>query len=287
MWKALRLWSAFFLVFWLMLSSGCMQFRKSVGTAEREFRELGLDITGGVVMSGTHVINYVAGGDSSLPVLLFLHGSPGGWSAFESYLKDTSLRHHFYMVSIDRPGFGYSDFGKPEPSLQAQAEAAYAVLDSLIPPSKEIWVAGHSLGGPVAVKMAILRPAALSGVVLLAGSVDPDLEPREFFRPALKRKIFRYLMPTSFWVSNYEIEELMDELKAMNQEWDRIRCPVLSVHGTADNFVPVGNADFVKMKLTGRVVFRDVRLNGKNHFIPWNSMDTIRSEIIKFAGDGN
>src|SRR5690606_23197238 len=123
--------------------------------------------------------------------------------------------------------------------------------------------------------------------ILLAASVDPSLEPREFFRPVLKKKIFKHLIPKSFWVSNYEIEALMNELVEMVDDWKNIRCPVLSIHGTADDFVPVENADFIKNKLKGGVPFTDIRLEGRNHFIPWNSMDTIRAEILKFADDGN
>jgi predicted alpha/beta hydrolase len=53
------------------------------------------------------------------------------------------------MIAIDRPGFGYSDFGKAV-DLETQA----SLLESLatqITNSKPIVLVGHSLGGPVIV----------------------------------------------------------------------------------------------------------------------------------------
>lgn len=186
------------------------------------------------------------------------------------------------MIAIDRPGFGYSSFGHPEPSLAKQSEAIMTLLDSLVG-NRPIVFAGHSLGGPLVIKTAALYPSRVAAAFVLAGSVDPKLEPREFFRPILKKKVFKFLMPRSFWVSNYEIEALMKELEIMEGEWELVQCPVISIHGTKDKFVPMENADHMREKLEGRTSFRDVRLEGKSHFIPWNSMDTIRQELLNFV----
>lgn len=229
-------------------------------------------------------LNAVWTGDSTKPLLCFLHGSPGSWSAFENYLQDSSLLENFCMIAVDRPGFGYSEFGKPEPSLQRQSEAVMSVMD-FVSGERSFFVAGHSLGGPLAIKMAFLNPRRIQGIILMAASVDPKLEPREFFRPVLKKNFFKYLIPTSFWVSNYEIEALMGELEKMENEWKEISCPVVSIHGTKDKFVPIANADYLARQLINSN-YRDVRLQGKNHFIPWTAMDTIRQEIINFVAYG-
>lgn len=277
-----RLWISFAITLWLLFSAGCMQFRQSTQKAVKGFSKEGMVLHGVQIPWSGGDINAVWTGDTSKPWLCFLHGSPGGWPAFEDYLKDSALRENFCMIAIDRPGFGYSSFGKPESSLEKQSQAVMLVLDSILG-SDQFLLAGHSLGGPLGIKMAILYPDRVVGAFVLAGSVDPDLEPREFFRPLLKKKVFRYLMPKSFWVSNYEIEGLMAELQVMSGQWNQVKCPVVSIHGTKDEFVPVENADFMKNKLDGVTPYRDIRLEGQSHFIPWNSMDTIRKEIINFV----
>ena len=64
------------------------------------------------VLNG-HTIHYAVSGNDSLPTMVFLHGSPGSWSHYIDFMYDDSLQKKFRFISIDRPGFGYSDFGSP------------------------------------------------------------------------------------------------------------------------------------------------------------------------------
>ncbi|WP_460996415.1 alpha/beta fold hydrolase [Spirosoma harenae] len=52
---------------------------------------------------------YVSIGAADKPTLVFVHGSPGSWNAFASYLKDSLFLEHYRMVSLDRPGFEDSE----------------------------------------------------------------------------------------------------------------------------------------------------------------------------------
>src|SRR5690606_3588598 len=95
------------------------------------------------------------GAADSLPLLVLVHGSPGSADAFLGFLADTVLSKRARLVSLVRPGFGYTqDFGKPEGALQAQAAAVHAVVEHLAPKQK-VWLAGHSLGGPVIARFAV------------------------------------------------------------------------------------------------------------------------------------
>ncbi|MEM7299378.1 MAG: alpha/beta hydrolase, partial [Bacteroidota bacterium] len=62
-------------------------------------------------------------------LIVFVHGSPGSWNAFIDYFKADSLLGYMDMVSFDRAGFGGSDFGDAEPSLEIQAKHLKAVTD--------------------------------------------------------------------------------------------------------------------------------------------------------------
>ena len=50
--------------------------------------------------------------------LVFIHGTPGSWSAFASYFDYDTLYNVANIVSPDRPGFGKSSYGKPIKSLE-------------------------------------------------------------------------------------------------------------------------------------------------------------------------
>src|SRR6201999_1434589 len=111
----------FILILWVVLAKNCMMMRESDDEAKKKFSAAGVDLhTGTIVVNGKR-LHYVKTGNDSLPTLIFVHGSPGSWDAFARYLEDADLLQKFRMVSIDRPGFGYSDFGDAE-HLTQQSE---------------------------------------------------------------------------------------------------------------------------------------------------------------------
>ena len=65
------------------------------------------------------------------------------------------------MVSVDRPGFGYSDFGQAQ-HLDMQS-IWISPLFYLLANHKPMFLAGHSLGGPMVIKLAADNPEIFSG----------------------------------------------------------------------------------------------------------------------------
>lgn len=63
----------------------------------------------------------IQSGPDTLPTVLFIHGPPGVWDAFVGFFADSALYNRAQLISVDRPGFGKSGLGQPEPSLRAQA----------------------------------------------------------------------------------------------------------------------------------------------------------------------
>src|SRR5206468_5756582 len=135
-------------------------------------RKAGVTLHSNRVTVNGHHLHYVYSGNDTLPVLVFVHGSPGSWSAFEKYLKDSALLKHFHMIAIDRPGFGYSDYGEAE-HLDEQAKLIGSLLHQL-KTDKPMFLIGHSLGGPLIIELAYNNPDLINSLVILAGSVDPQ-----------------------------------------------------------------------------------------------------------------
>jgi len=105
------------------------------------------------------------------PLVIFVHGTPGGWHNHAVFLYDEYLRDHFHMISMDRLGHGQS-IGKIEPSLKAQAASFKALLDRDSTGNGAIMV-GHSLGGPIIAQTAMDYPEQVNGLIFIASSGDP------------------------------------------------------------------------------------------------------------------
>jgi pimeloyl-ACP methyl ester carboxylesterase len=227
-------------------------------------------------------IHYVTSGDESKPLVLFIHGSPGSLSAFIDFLADTILIQKAFLVSTDRPGFGYSNFGVGEPSLQKQAKALEPILEKY-KNNRPIILVGHSLGGPLIAKMAMDFPKLVDGLIIVAGSIDPDLEPNEtWFRAPLATPFLSWILPRSFRASNEEIYQLKPELQEMLPFWKNITCPVIVIQGTKDQLVPYENVDFARKMLINAPVEFMIK-EDMNHFVPWSNPELIQAAVLKMV----
>jgi pimeloyl-ACP methyl ester carboxylesterase len=183
------------------------------------------------------------------------------------------------LISVDRPGFGYSNFGFAEPSLEKQA----AFLKPIIEQHKKqrpIILVGHSLGGPVICRMAIDYPELIDGLVIVAGSIDPTLEPKEWFRAPLATPFLSWIMPRSLRASNKEIYRLKPQLEAMIPLYPKIKASTIVIQGGKDDLVAPGNADFAKKMIINAPVKLILKAD-MNHFVPWEHPELIRDAILE------
>jgi len=267
------------LILWLVLAQSCMTFRKSDDEANKEFaKEDVLLKTATIVVDGCH-IHYAMTGDDTLPTIFFLHGTPGSWDAFESYLMDQELLHHFRMVSIDRPGFGHSDYGNPQ-HLPKQSELM-SPLFKILNNHKPMFLAGHSLGGPIVVKLAADNPGVFSGIVIISGSIDPAEEKPEKWRPILFKTPLNYFVPGAMRPSNEELWYLKTDLVDLKKDFPKITCPVYFIHGASDTWVPPANVDYGKKMLVNASHIEETLIPGANHFIPWSKFNEIKDVLLR------
>ena len=276
-----RLFISFFILItvWLVFAQCSMKFRVSDEEAKEKFSKNGVSLTTETIKVDGFNMHYAKTGNDTLPTLFFVHGSPGGWSAFEKYMQDKDLLRKYRMISVDRPGFGYSQFGDAE-NLQEQSNLISPIVKS-IQNGKPMYAIGHSLGGPMIVKLQIDNENLFSGLVILAGSVDPGEEKPEKWRPALYRTPLKYFVPGAMRPSNEEIWYLKKDLREMDKEWEKITCPVWIIHGDKDTFVPVGNVEYAKKKLTKAKSVEIKILPGARHFIPWEQYEDIKAVLMK------
>lgn len=114
-----------------------------------------------------------AHGDPADPVVVVLHGGPGG--DYRSLLPLAALADRFRVVFYDQRGAGLSERVPPE---ELTAETALADLDAIIEhhsPDGPVSLIGHSWGATLAAGYCRSRPDRVRAAVLAEpGYLDPE-----------------------------------------------------------------------------------------------------------------
>ncbi len=269
----------FVFVLYVIVCQSCMKMRMSTAKTKAYFEKEKVSFVDETIQIDGHALHYIQTGDLNKPTLFFVHGSPGSWDAFKTYLNDSVLRSKFRLIAVDRPGFGYSDFGSPE-NLATQSKWMNQLV-KLLNNKKPIALIGHSLGGPLIVKMAIDEPQLYSHLIVLAGSVDPKAENPELWRPVLKSKPLRYLIPGALRPSNDELWWLKTDLVDMQPNLDKVIAAVTIIHGTKDRLVPYSNVAFMQKELVNAKKVDTISIKDADHFIPWSHFEIIRNQLLQ------
>ena len=104
------------------------------------------------------------------PPLLFLHGLAGQAGNFH---RLTPHLAGFRCLIPDRPGTGWSDAAAPGGAgLAGHAATAAALIEAL--GTGPVLVVGHSLGGAIALRLALDRPDLVAGLVGLGALTGPQ-----------------------------------------------------------------------------------------------------------------
>ena len=248
------------------------------------FAEKKLDAPGFISVE-THpgVIHLVDSGTGS-KTLVFIHGSPGSWSAYIEYFSNQELNSVARIIAVDRPGFGQSEPGKAVPSLQEQARRIKIALEKPGDIDK-VYLIGHSLGGPVAVRMAIDYPDFVAGLILIAPSMDPELEKMRWFNTLAYYPPVKWVLPVDWLMSNEEIVPHKQELQQLAGELGKIVTPVIVIQGLADDLVPPQNTRYIERQFSAADPLIVQCLEGLNHFIPWSRPDLVVDAALKLLHD--
>ncbi|MCK5240569.1 MAG: alpha/beta hydrolase, partial [Candidatus Thorarchaeota archaeon] len=98
------------------------------------------------------------------PVILMLHGSPGGYDQGLLY-KELLINEGFSLLSISRPGYLRTPLTTGE-TFEEQADAIEALLVTL--GISKVAILGASGGGPIALHFALRHPDRLWALLLMA-----------------------------------------------------------------------------------------------------------------------
>lgn len=151
---------------------------------------------------------------SQTPTILFFHGNAGNLSDRQHLIYEMFSVYHWNVFMFDYRGYGRSQGSPNKSGVMKDAEAAYQYVCGLkeIDPN-QIFYMGESLGGAVAIDLAIQHPPR-GLIVRSTFTCVKDMAPVPVFNLMLR--------------SNFDSVALISKLS----------CPKLFFHGDKDRVIP-------------------------------------------------
>lgn len=235
-------------------------------------------------------VAYEQAGPAGAPVVVLLHGSPGGKRDFGTIVP--RLAKAYRVIVPDLPGFGDSERDIRDYSFRAHARYVLELLDEL--GIDDAHVVGFSMGGGVALSMADLAPRRVRSITLLSSIGVQEMELLGDY--GLNHAVhgaqlaalwgLRELTPNFGWLDDamlgvpyarnfYDSDQR--PLRAILSRWPG---PMLIVHGTRDPLVPVQAArEHARLVPQSELV-----ITPESHFMVFMEGPKIADTIGKFLG---
>jgi pimeloyl-ACP methyl ester carboxylesterase len=220
------------------------------------------------------------------PPLILLHGLSG--SGRWGRRNIPAFAERFRTYAVDLPGFGESRRVRWS-RLDDTADRLAAELEREALPAAH--VAGHSLGGAVAARLAARHPERVDRLVLVDAAIRPRgtrASPRAAdlahtfgrrqpgFAPMLVQDLLR-CHPWSFVAASVD---------ALQSDWERhlprIAAPTLVVWGEYDAITPVGLGHQIVASVPNAQL---VTVPNAGHSPMWEQPEVFNAEVLRFLGE--
>lgn len=212
--------------------------------------------------------------DTTLPTLVFVHGTIGSSTDFVRYMKDSLLLNKANIISYDRVGYNYQDKSPVQESIAFERDMLKNILQDTNP-NKTILV-GYSYGGPIVLALH----QKVRKVLLLAPAVYSKVEPMPWPLNLYKWKLTRWLVPPIWQEASKEKLSHKQDLLLFENNWKSTPNKVVSIHGTSDWIVPFENSLFLKDQFP-KNQFELISVPDAGHGFIWSKFDTIKEHLIQ------
>lgn len=132
---------------------------------------------------------YMEAGNGSKTIIL-IHGLGSYSQAWNMNFDELAKKYR--TIAIDLPGYGKSSKKAHDGSMTYYAETVSQLINKLN--LKNVYVAGHSMGGQIAITTALLYPESIKGLILVApaGFETFTKGQKEWFRNAMPKDLIKY-----------------------------------------------------------------------------------------------
>lgn len=256
-------------------------------------------------------IHYVTSGEG--PLLVMIHGFPDFWYTWREQMPE--LSKHFQVVAIDQRGFNLSD--KPEGVDNYTIDKLVADVAAVVKHfgKDKAVIVGHDWGGLVAWSFAMQHPEMTDRLIVLnlphpkglmrelannpaqqknsayarsfqredAAEKTPvgpltlwvkDKEARKKYLEALKRSSMEGML--NYYKANYPREPYTET----DQEFPKIKCPVLVFHGLKDSALLPGALNGTWDQIDNELTL--ITVPDAGHFIQQDKPELVTKNMVRW-----
>lgn len=229
------------------------------------------------------------------PTLLLLHGAGGSHRDWPPALRTLPRVN---VIAIDLPGHGTeATTDPPLTSVEAMADCVQELADALS--IEKVVVAGHSMGGAIALTLALRRPSFLRGLVLVSTAARLKVAPSLLtVTPAEMNSAVAFIRRHA-WSATTPLDRMdavEQRLRAtpsaviqadfcatnaydVRPRLSEIALPALVVHGGDDRMVPLAFAASLANQLPN-ATFHPLPAIG--HYAPLEAPQAVASAVAGF-----
>jgi pimeloyl-ACP methyl ester carboxylesterase len=221
------------------------------------------------------------------PTIVFLPGYASDMEGTKALALDAFAQSHgLAMLRFDYSGTGSSEGRFEEGILGGWLDEVFFVLDNVT--EGPVILAGSSMGGWIALPVALRRPERIAAMIGVAAAPDfTDWGYSDAQKAAIRESGCLelpnpygpepHLITRGFWQSGEALRLLHAPIA--------IDCPVRLIHGDADAVVPLA----IALKLLEKLRSADVQLTvikgGEHRLSKPNELDTIVRAVATLTGD--
>lgn len=232
-----------------------------------------------------------------LPVVL-IHGAASSHLVWPAQMRRLAARR---VLAVDLPGHGKSD-GMGRQSLAEYALDLLAWLDSL--ELRQVILAGHSMGGGIALSMALDHPERVGGLVLMGSGARLRVRPELLdlsasamtnnqaveiaiegmftadAQPPLVEATRKQMLETRFSVTHADFHACnsFDVLERLGE----VTCPTLVVCGDQDRMTPLRYNQSMAAAIPGAQL---AVISGAGHMLMLEKPAETAAAVQDFLGD--
>jgi pimeloyl-ACP methyl ester carboxylesterase len=211
--------------------------------------------------------------DTSLPTIVFVHGTIGSVLDFKRYMADSLLQTKANMIIYDRIGYNYKDQNDVQESIAFEAAMLEDVVKHLNP--KKTILAGYSYGGPI----VLASKKTYQKIILFAPAVYSKVEPMPGLLKLYEWKLTRWIVPPIWKQASKEKLSHQQDLKKFEARWNENPNQVISIHGDNDWIVPYANSEYLQ-DLFPEDQFTLITIPEANHDLIWSNFNELRSALL-------